>query len=117
MFVMLSNQRHISESVFVAPFTEMWKFQIVGRVTDMLTARASICDAVTDGTPYLPSVELSVVYLQHGSSTTSVKVSEGGFTLLFCKKWYRSHTVKLYSYESKGTISFCVINWVSRGQF
>lgn len=47
----------------------------------MLTARARICDAITDGTPYLPSVELSVVYLQHGVSTTSVKMNE---------KWLRT---------------------------
>lgn len=32
----------------------------------------------------MPSVELSVVYLCHGSSTTSVRINEIGSALLFC---------------------------------
>lgn len=57
----------------------MWKFQIVGRTTDILTARALVMQYPLNVGMILhimPSVELSVVYLQHGSSTTSVKINE-----------------------------------------
>ena len=35
-----SGGRHKAKVFFVSPFTEMWKFQIVGRITDILTTRA-----------------------------------------------------------------------------
>ena len=77
--------RHKAKVFFVSPFTEMWKFQLVGRITDILTARALLMRyPLFFGLilHIMPSVELSVVYLQHGSSTTSVRINESGFTLL-----------------------------------
>ena len=77
--------RHKAKVFFVSPFTEMWKFQLVGRITDILIARALLMRyPLFSGLilHIMPSVELSVVYLQHGSSTTSVRINESGFTLL-----------------------------------
>lgn len=82
-----TRDRHKAKVFFVSPFTEMWKFLIVGRTTDILTARALTMQYRLSGQVLhiMPSVELSVVYLQHGSSTTSVRVNESCSALLLSR--------------------------------
>lgn len=87
-----TRDRHKAKVFFVSPFTEMWKFLIVGRTTDILTARALTMQYRLSGQVLhiMPSVELSVVYLQHGSSTTSVRINE---------KWLHTFVFNLFGLE------------------
>lgn len=66
------------------PFTEMWKFLFSWK--DYGYAYRSCIDYVVCpfsrvDTPYNAECGVSVIYLQHGSSTTSVRINESGSTL------------------------------------
>ncbi len=91
----------------------MWKFQQTEGLRGFLTlVHSHVVSLFQRRCSITAECEVSVVYLCQGSSTTSVRVNEIGFTLFF-KSAFRSHLPTIPCFMKKAFLVFCeVFSWI-----